>query len=214
MSEHRAPQEGLLSESEREALTDPEQQSPHTRDELIDKVADRLWETFGDIELLYIILTEDEFRSAFDDATDTRRCVRARAHHVLAFLYYGLQLTDDDVTYRIASAIEAAEAANDRDATVTLDVVTQPFLPPDQQIEALKNGAYEQVSAAALDQLWYDERVPPSDVVDAFSALGETELTVEDVVAEREGTELVERMPTPVITDVEVNAKAPAEDDN
>ena len=214
MSEHRAPQEGLLGETEREALTDPEGEVPHTRDELIDKVAHRLWETFGDIELLYMILTEDEFRSAFADTADTRRCVRSRAHHVLAFLYYGLQLTGDDVTYRVASAIETAEAANDRDATVTLDIVTQPFLPPDQQIEALKNGAYEQVTAAALDQLWYDEQVPPADVVDAFAALDETELTVEDVVAERKWTELVERMPTPVITDVEVNTKAPAEDDN
>jgi len=47
-----------------------------------------------------------------------------------------------------------------------------------------------------------------------FAAFGKTELTVEDVVAVREGTTLVERMPTPVITNVEVNAESPTEDDN
>lgn len=212
MNGHHTAEETLLSESERAELTDPENQSETTRDELLDQLRDRLWGVFEDIELLYMTLTEDELRELFGGSDGTQGSIRARSQHALAFLYYGLQLTDDDIAHRITSAIEEAEAANDRDATVTLDIVTQPFLPPEQQIQALKDGNYDQVSAEALDRLWYDERVPPADVVDAFAALGEEELTVEDVAAEREGAAMLERMPAPVITDVEVTSE-PAEDE-
>lgn len=212
MSDHHTAEETLLSESERTKLTDPENQSETTRDELLDRLRDRLWRVFDDIELLYMTLTEDELQELFGGSDATQGPIRARSQHTFAFLYYGLQLTDDDVAHRITSAIEEAEAANDREAMVTLDIVTQPFLPPEQQIQALKDGNREQVSAGALDRLWYDERVSPTDVVDAFAALGEEELTVEDVMAEREGAAMFERMPAPVITDVEVTSE-PTEDD-
>lgn len=207
MSDHHTAEETLLSESERTELTDPENQSETTREELIDRLGDRLWGVFDDIELLYMTLTEDELQELFGGSDSTQGSIRARSQHLFAFLYYGLQLTDDAVAHRITSAIEEAEAANDREARVTLDIVTQPFLPPEQQIQALKDGNHEQVSAEALDRLWYDERVSPADVVDAFAALGEEELTVEDVMAEREGAAMFERMPAPVITDVEVTSE-------
>lgn len=212
MSDHHAPESGLLSENERELLTDPEKQPDGKRNELIDQLGDRLLETFGDLELLYMILTEDEFHTVFGGSDDSQNAIRAQANHVFTFLYYGLQQTGDDVRFRIASAIEAAEAANDRDATVTLDVTTQPFLPPAQQVEALKSGALEQVSPQALDRLWYDDQVSPAGVVDVYAALGEPGLTVEDIVAAREETEMIERMPAPVITDVEVTSEPPTED--
>lgn len=212
MSDHHAPESGLLSENERELLTDPEKQPDGKREELIDQLGGRLSETFGDLELLYMILTEDEFHTVFGGSDDSQTAIRAQAHHVFTFLYHGLQLTGDDVSYRIASAIEAGEAANDRDATVTLDITTQPFLPPAQQVEALKSGALEQVSLQALDRLWYDDQIPPVDAVDVFAALGEPGLTVEDIEAMREDTEMIERMPAPVITDVEVTSEPPTED--
>lgn len=214
MPKNHTPGKELLSEDERKSLADPETQDDEARSALVDHITDRLWRLFDDIELLYMVLSDDELREIFAGPDERQGSVRARAQHVLAFFYYGLQLTDDDVVYRITSAIEEAEAANDRDATVTLDIVTQPFLPPEQQIQALKNGDYDQVSVDALDRLWYDERVPPADVVDAFAALGEDELTVEDVMAEREGAAMLERMPAPVITDVEVVSEPTTEDAN
>lgn len=213
MSDHHAPEARLLAESERDLLADPEKQPDGKREELISQLGDRLSNTFGDIELLYTVLTEDEIKTLFGGSDDARTTIRAQAHHVFTFLYYGLQQTGDDVRFRIAGAIEAAEAANNRDATVTLDVTTQPFLPPAQQVEALKSGAPEQVSVQALDRLWYDDQVPPADVVDVYAALGEPGLTVEDIVAAREDTVMVERMPAPVITDINVTSGPPVEDD-
>lgn len=213
MSDHHTAEKVLLSESERELLTDLTQQNAKKRDELINQLKYRIGNVFGDIELLYMTLIKDEFRELFGGSDGTQGAIRARAQHVLAFLYYGLQLTDDDVAHRITSAIKEAEAANDRDATVTLDIVTQPFLPPEQQIQALKDGNYDQVSVGAVNRLWYDERVSPADVVDAFAALGEEELTVEDVVAEREKAAMLERMPAPVITNVKVTSESTPEDE-
>jgi hypothetical protein len=205
---------GLLTDEEADLLSDPEVQDGEARSALVNSITERLWRTFDDIELLYMVLSDDELREIFAGPDERQGSVRACAQHVLAFFYYGLQLTDDDVVYRITSAIEEAEAANDRDATVTLDIVTQPFLPPEQQIQALKDGDYDQVSVDALDRLWYDERVPPANIADAFAALGEDELTVEDVMAEREGAAMLERMPAPVITDVEVVSEPTTEDAN
>lgn len=213
MSDHHTAKEGLLTNSERDQLTDPNSRSDNTRDELITQLRDRIWRAFSDIELLYMVLSENEFQEVFDDSETTPGSIRARAQHVLAFLYYGLQLADDDVAYRITSAIEEAEAANNREATVTLDIITQPFLSPEQQIQALKNGNYDQVSAEALDRLLYNKQVPPTDVVDAFAALGEEDLTVEDVVTEREEAMMLERMPSPVVTNVEVTSEPPTRDE-
>ena len=214
MSNSNTHPAGLVTAEEADLLSDSEIQDGDARSALVNSITERLWRTFDDIELLYMVLSDDELRKIFAGPDERQGSVRARAQHVLAFLYYGLQLADDDVVYRITSAIKEAEAANDRDATVTLDIVTQPFLPPEQQIQALKDGDYDQVSADALDRLWYDERVPPADVVDAFAALGEDELTVEDVMAEREGAAMLERMPAPVITDVEVVSEPTTEDAN
>ena len=211
MTDHDTPDAGLLTDSERDVLTDPD--SDASRAKLIDEFSDRIGASFKDIELLYMCLTDDEFRSVFGNDTDTRKHMRYRAHHVFTFLYYGLQLTGDDVTHRITSAIEAAEAASNRDATATLDIITQPFLPLDQQIDAIQNGAIDQVSLQALDRLWYDDTVPPDDVVDAYAALGEPGLTVEDVQTAREDTQSVERMPAPVITSIEPHTGPAPEDD-
>lgn len=202
---------GLLSGGERKVLADSNSQCEDRRDELIGHLRDRIRGAFNDFELLYMVLTEDEVREVFGGSDTTQEAIRARVQHVLAFLYFGLQLTDDDVTHRIISAIKEAEAANDREASVTLDIVTQPFLSPEQQTRALKNGNYEQVSAEALDRLWHDERVSPTDVVAAFAALGEEELTVSDVVAEREGAAMIERMPAPVVTNVEFDTDSTEE---
>jgi hypothetical protein len=214
MSNSNTHPAGLVAAEEADLLSDPEIQDGDARSALVSSITDRLWRTSDDIELLYMILSDDELREIFAGSDERQASVRARAQHVLAFLYYGLQLADDDVVYRITSAIKEAEAANDRDATVTLDIVTQPFLPPEQQIQALKDGDYDQVSVDALDRLWYDERVPPANIADAFAALGEDELTVEDVMAEREGAAMLERMPAPVITDVEVVSEPTTEDAN
>jgi len=190
-------------------LAEPDSQYDVSREELVDQLADRLWGIFSDIELLYMTFTDAELQSVFNDSERRDGAIRAPVQHVLAFLYLGLQLTDDDVTHRLTSAITEAEAANDRDATVLLDIVTQPFLPPKQRIQALKNGNAEQVSIGALDRLWYDDQVPPEDVVAAFTALYDEELTVEDVETEREGAAMFERMPAPVVTNVEVSKEKP-----
>jgi len=212
MSNNNTHRERLLSEGERELLSNSDVQSNKTRDELLTELKYRVWNTFNDIELLYMTLTTDEIEELFGKSDSTYDSTRAHAQHVFAFLYYGLKQTDDNISHRIASAIKEAEAADDCDATVTLDIVTQPFLPPEQLIQVLEDGNFDQVSIGALNRMWHDERFSPVDVVDVFSALGETELTVEDVKEERERTARFERIPSTVITDVEVSSAATESD--
>jgi len=214
MSDQIPTEEALLDKQERELLIKPDCQSEKTRDDLVSQLQDRFQRTLNDIKILYMTLTEDEVERLFGVSEGTHGTIRANAQHILAFLYYGLQLTDDDINHRIASAIKQAEAANDRDATVTLDIVTQPFLPPEQLIQTLEDGNFDQVSAEMFDRLWYDDRFSKADVVDVAAALGETELTADDVATAREKTAKFERIPSTVITNVEVASETSSDDES
>jgi len=214
MSDQIPSKDALLNEHERDLLTNPDCQSNKTRDELVNKLQDRFQRTLNDIKILYMTLTEDEVEQLFGVSDGTRDTIRANAQHMWAFLYYGLQKTDDDISHRITSAIKEAEAANDRDATVTLDIVTQPFLPPEQLIQTLEDGNFDQVSAEMLDRFWYDDRFSKADVVDVAAALGETELTADDVATAREKAADFERIPSTVVTNVDVASETSSEDES
>jgi len=214
MSDQIPTEEALLDKQERELLTKPDCQSEKTRDELVSQLQDRFRRTLNDIKILYMTLTDDEIKQLFGESDGTQGAIRANGQHVWAFLYYGLQLTDDDINHRIASAIKQAEAANDRDAAVTLDIVTQPFMPPEQFMQTLEGENSDPVSAEMFDRLWYDDRFSKSDVVDIAAAVGERGLTTDDVATAREKAANFERIPSTVITNVEVASTSSTENEN
>lgn len=214
MSDEHQRNSGLLSEFDQALLADPDRRESDARDELVGNLYSRLYETFSELEFLYMVLTDDELQRVFTGPEAMQSSLRSRCQHTLAFLYTGLQSAGDDVTYRLQSAIEDAEAARDHNASVTIDIVTQPLLPPEDVVQALKDGHHDRVSAAEVERVWYDDSIPPADVVAAFTALGVEDLTVEDVRAERAGTAGIERMPAPVVVNVETAVESTPDDES
>jgi hypothetical protein len=197
----------LLTDTERELLTDErsEAEIPTTREALIQSLRQRFRSILADFELLYVALTDEELTTIFggDETGDPNRGrIRASAQHSLSLLYLGLVLTDDDVEHRFASAITHAEAARERRATVDLEIITEPFLPPKKRLEALKQGGFQHVSADAFDQLFYDERVPADDVAALVSEIQHEAIDPEVIETERAELAWIERPPPVAVVNV------------
>lgn len=201
-------QVGLLTKRERAVLAG-EQSSIEgeavSRDDIIEGLHRDFAAAVADFELLYLCLTDEELRSIFGGRDESRGAsMRAAAQYVLALMYYGLAVTGDDVEYRVASAIRQAEADRGMHATVELDVVTEPFLPPEQRIAALQEDGFGRVSFEAFDRLLYDERVSDEELAAVVAAIEDEGVTPETIRQERDGVMHLERPPTAVITNVEV----------
>lgn len=205
MTDTNPSERSLLTGSDVQLLADPDAVTGNTdelRENLVEGLTGRVWSVMQDIKLLYMTLTDEELTTLFEGPTGSPGAVRAPAQHAITFLYYGLQLTDDDLSLRLSNAIEEAEADSGRDAQVTLDILTQSFLSPAEQVQAIKNGHCDQLSPMAIERLYFDERVPPAQVVTALASLGE-KLSVDTLREEREQSTQIERMSAPVITAVE-----------
>ncbi len=198
---------GLLTESERAVLTG--QQSAVdgdavSRSEVIERLCDRMSATMGDFELLYLTLTDEELRTVFEGSDEgSPASARAAAQYVLALLYYGLVETGDDVEYRLASAIRQAEADRGMHAAVEIDVVTEPFLPPEQRVAALREDGFGRVSFEAFDRLFYDERLPAEEFATLLSTELGMDVTADTIRQDRDAAMNFERVPTPIVTSVE-----------
>lgn len=206
-------QQALLSTSEREQLHD-EISGSNTeldRDELTEQLSERLRVTLADIKTLYLALTDTELQRIFAGCDGDHPSIRATAQYTMALLYYGLTVTGDDIEYRLASAIQQAEADQGQHAKVEIDVVTEPFLPPEQRITALQEDGFERVSFEAFDRLFYDDRIPAEEFATVVSTLLDMDITPEVIRQEREGMKGLERLSTPVLTSVE--AKTNNDDD-
>ena len=198
---------GLLTQSERAVLTGQQSAGDGdavSRSEVIERLCGRVSATMSDFELLYLTLTDEELRTVFEGADEgSRASVRAAAQYVLALLYYGLVETGDDVEYRLASAVRQAEADRGMHAAVEIDVVTEPFLPPEQRVAAIREDGFGRVSFEAFDRLFYDERLPAEELATVLSMELGMDVTPDTIREGRDEAMNFERVPTPVITSVE-----------
>jgi hypothetical protein len=192
---------GFLTESERDTLANEEEGSEE-RAEVIQHLSEQFRAVLEEAIHLYVYLPDEELESIFtDDESKVDGVISAQ--YMFALLYHGLRMNDENLEYRLTVAIEQAESARRRDASVDLDIITQPFLPPEKRLEAIKQDE-GRVSVESLEQIFYDERSSPEEVADALSELDD-EITPEEIRKEREEMGAIERPPISVVTDVQVS---------
>jgi hypothetical protein len=194
----------LLSDEERRVLVgeDAAKDTDITRDSLIERLQEQLRVALADFKCLYAGLTDDEL-AAVAAGSSTDRSLQGPAQHLLAFLYLCLQADGDDVEFRLVSAIKQAEATRGQQATVQLDVITEPFLPPKDRLQALKEDEFQRLSFEGFDQLFYDERVSPEELASVLSAFQTEDVAPETIRREREGLDQIERLPPAVVVGAE-----------
>jgi hypothetical protein len=192
---------GLLTDSERELLTNGEEENEE-RAEVIQHLSEQFQAVLEEAIHLYVYLPDEELESIFT-GDELKVDEVMSAQYMLALLYHGLRMKDENLEYRLTVAIEQAESARRRDASVDLDIITQPFLPPEKRLEAIKQDE-GRVSVESLEQIFYDERSSPEEVADALSELDD-EITPEEIRKEREEMGAIERPPISVVTDVQVS---------
>jgi hypothetical protein len=103
----------------------------------------------------------------------------------------------------IERALRHAYAAINQHASAHLDVVTEPFLPPEKRLEAFETDGLDRVSVDALERLYYDESVPPEafeGVDNGFELLP----SAEEIRQTRADVADVERVPLSVVLDIDI----------
>lgn len=206
MSEH--PSSGLLTDTELDILTGEHPDADAQRDRMLEMVSTRLPDALSDLMYLYLYLNDDELETAMTGGQDSTKSIQAPAQYAFAALYTSLQLTGDDPEHRLVSAIKQAEAAHQRHAKVDLSITTEPFLPPDKRLAALKRSDGDRVSLEALEHLFFDDTTSPEAFADALSVFNGEDISPDTIRAEREEVAELARHPTLVITDVNVTEDA------
>lgn len=202
MSQNHPP--GLLTPTERDLLTGEHPDADTERDRLLEAVSNRLPDVLVDLMQLYLYLDDDELELVMTGGAESDQSLRAPVQYAYAALYTALQLTGDSPVHRLVSAIKQAEAANQRHAQVDLSITTEPFLPPEDRIAALKRGDGNRISVEALEHLFFDDTTSADAFADALSAFNGEEISPDTIRAEREGAAELARPPVAVVTDVDV----------
>jgi len=195
---------GLLTDTERDILTGEHPDADAQRDSILETVSLRLPDALADLMYLYLYLDDDELETVMTGGQESGRSLSTPVQYAFAALYTSLQLTVDDPEHRLVSAIKQAEAAHQRHAKVDLSITTEPFLPPDKRLAALKRGDGDRVSIEALEHLFFDDTTSAEAFADALSAFNGEDISPDTIRAEREGAAQLARPPVAVITDVDV----------
>ena len=202
MSNQHPP--GLLTDTEREILTGKHPEANTQRDSVLEAVSTRLPDALVDLMYLYLYLDDNELETAMIGGEESDQSLRAPAQYAYAALYTVLQLTGDDPEHRLVSAIKQAEASHQRHARVDLSITTEPFLPPEERLAALKRRDNDRVSIEALEHLFFDDTTSADAFADALSVFNGEEISPETIRVEREGTAELARPPVAVLTDLDV----------
>lgn len=195
---------GLLTETERDVLSGEHPKADPERDVVLGAVSTRLPDTLRDLIQLYLYLDDDELEAVMTGGEQSEMSLQFPGQYALATLYTALQLTGDDVEHRLVNAIKQAEAAQQRHAHVDLSITTEPFLPPEERLAALKRGDSDRISIEALEDLFFDDTTSAADFADALSVFNGEEVSPDEIREEREATDNFARPPTSIITDVSV----------
>jgi hypothetical protein len=200
MSEETTRPAGILTSTEREMLLD-QYESAATRNAVRERARERMGAALRDLEALYCGLRDDDIEAIFGDETQT--CAEVLFHNSLVLLFYSMIRTNQRLEHRIERAIQHAYATTDQHASTRLDIVTEPFLPPQQRLEAVATDGLDRVSLDALEHLFYDDSVPPEAFDDVDS--GQSIVPSADEIRQiREETATLERVPLSVVLDVEI----------
>jgi hypothetical protein len=194
---------GILTDTEADALTDPETDVEELTD-LRARVRTRLTETLRDLTVLYPTLPDEDLDTVFNPADETdQSTIRAATQDGLALLILGMFHGDDMVEMRIRDALVNAGVSYGEEIDVTLKLRRGP-LPTLEQFAAQvdSDGPTEQT----LPLFEYFLGQPDAD----FHTLEDiaSELQMDITAADRDEIQTalasVERYPQTVITSVTV----------
>ncbi|WP_436903532.1 hypothetical protein [Halovenus halobia] len=195
---------GMLSHTERQFLFgELSTEEDNLPEDLYQQIRKRLEISLIDFKALYCGLRDEDIQAVFDD--ETGQVTAAPFHDILVLLFYSMLQTDRQPEAHIERALKHAYAAINKHASTQLDVVTEPFLPPERRLEAFAEDGLSRVSMDALEQLYYDELVPP----EAFEDVGDgSELlpSAEEIQQVRADVAGLERVPLSVVLDANITA--------
>jgi hypothetical protein len=194
---------GLLTDTEADALTDPETDTEELTD-LRARVRTRLTDTLRDLIVLYPTLPDEDLDTVFNPADETdQSTIRAATQDGLALLILGMFHGDDMVEMRVRDALVNAGVSYGEEIDVTLKLRRGP-LPTLEQFAAQVDSDGPTEQTLLLFEYFLGQPDADMDTLEEIAS----DLQMDITAAEREEIQAAlasfERYPQTVITSVTV----------
>ncbi|AXG08423.1 hypothetical protein [Haloplanus rubicundus] len=201
MTDHTSTPEGLLTYTEREQLQDSET-SRTTRNDVRERVRDRLEATLEDIRVLYPTLRESDIESVFTGPDDQDPAeIRVATQDALALFVLGMLYNDDHLEWRLSEAIRNATLDYGEDVSVDIDIRRGPFPTVEYCLGRFDREGMTPENLALFDRLLFRSEADAEQMATAAESLG-IDATPDQVQDGRTGTSL-ERFPQTAIVNVD-----------
>jgi hypothetical protein len=196
--------DGLLTQSERQLLGDPDADEAE-RDDLRDDLRERLYWALRDFSILYPTLRDEDIDAIFDPADEHRRSdVRSSIQDALGLLFLGMERSSDMIETRVADAFASAGASLDQNVVVDIDIQREPMAPVEYSLARVERGSIDSLSYHELTRLVRSPEVDAERVVAVCNRDG-LPTTVAEIEEERAlETAPLERPVQTVVTGIEV----------
>jgi hypothetical protein len=196
--------DGLLTQSERQLLGDPDADEAE-RDDLRDDLRERLYWALRDFSILYPTLRDEDIDAIFDPADEHRRSdVRSSIQDALGLLFLGMERSSDMIEMRVADAFASAGASLDQNVVVDIDIQREPMPPVEYSLARAERESIDSLSYHELTRLFRSSEVDAERVVAVCNRDG-LSTTVPEIEEERAlETTPLERPVQTVVTGIEI----------
>jgi hypothetical protein len=140
MTQQEERPRGILSPADRQYLVGEKELSQGAERNTRQRIRERIQNSLFDARLLWEFLPENDLEQIFyPDDTDERHRIRSSSQYALSFLFLGLWLNRDPHQERLEDAITQAFYANDKLASVNIEIDTESIPSGDLLLAKLKH---------------------------------------------------------------------------
>jgi hypothetical protein len=194
---------GILTDTEADALTDPETDVKELTD-LRARVRTRLTETLRDLTVLYPTLPDEDLDTVFNPADETdQSTIRAATQDGLALLILGMLHGDDMVEMRVRDAFVNAGVSYGEEIDVTLKLRRSP-LPTLEQFAAQVDSDGPTEQTLPLFEYFLGQPDADMDTLEEIASDLQIDITAADRDEIQTALASFERYPQTVVTSVTV----------
>lgn len=194
---------GILTDTEADALTDPETDVKELTD-LRARVRTRLTETLRDLTVLYPTLPDEDLDTVFNSADETdQSTIRTATQDGLALLILGMLHGDDMVEIRVRDAFVNAGVSYGEEIDVTLKLRRSP-LPTLEQFAAQVDSDGPTEQTLPLFEYFLGQPDADMDTLEEIASDLQIDITAADRDEIQTALASFERYPQTVVTSVTV----------
>jgi len=213
MAESHSRPRGILTQADRKFLQGEKELTDQSARNTRRRIRNRFYHALLDFSVLWTYLEEDDLELIFEAEEDRKRgSVRRTAQDAISLLILGLWENDDFYPDRLVYAIEQAAYAQDRSASIELDIEEEKMGSLDEILRRLLDSGFRHTTYEEFEKAITDPESDPELLYELLSQMdSDLDLTADDLRERQEAqkeSEIVRRS-LPYVISVEPAFETP-----